>query len=1046
LNNMTRLRAVVLSLVGIAVAAPAGADSDEASIARAAVPGGIQPLLALVVDTSAAAGATLPVREPYDAARDYAAALPAGSGCNPARLYWRRGAGAAPDCRTQDGLPPFPADGTRGFQCDAARAALDGTGFYIASRAAQRRPAADGGGWAALRPAHGGAVECRADAQAVIDWDRAPHADPYIFYTGNFLNWLLASLPTVEQPLAAHVATNLASALRATDELEVAWLRLQAADGGYVAGAPMPAAQAADLLNVLTGEPPAGGAPLAEALVEAALWLSGGIARFGAVDDADSRAFDALAPAQYQSPFTHACRAVTLSYLTPGEPSNDELAGSAAASLPGFTEQSGGCGNNCLPAVSQWLAQADLRADLPARQSVALLFMSRSPPSTPLAAAATAGDFARLDDPLAFINLVARGLQRDAAVPAAPQLSAAALLPATDPANGTDVILGLSAPQARQRWNGNLFRYALRTGDSPLEPPIVVDRNGEEAIGVDGLPRPISQSAWSDTPDADLLSGGAAGHLPVATERDLFADLGNPDMTSPLNRLDAGNPRLTPAMLGLGAGDPESMQDVLEWLAAPRHLGDPGVHAPVVARYAEAQQVVFAATHDGLLQAFDAESGVELWAWMPAELLPRLPELMRNEPTTVRSHGIDGPLVQHRHDPDGDGQIDRGAGEHLWLLFGLGRGGNRYYAIDVSRADAPRLLWSMALPGDAALEGRAEPVITRIHVAGQAQNAGRWVALLAGGYDRRYDAAAPADTDDNDVLHMIDAETGNRLWSAGSAPDSGLAIAGFDASQPSAPRALDLNGDGLLDRAYLVDVAGGLWRLDFASGLASAELAQAHRLAQLGTGPQRFHATPDVSLVRSADGARLAISVGSGWLARPLDTNIVDRIYTIFDRESIAGSRPWTEADLHDADAGEPMPPTTPGWFRRLDGHGPGEKVIGPAVTFDHVLRFQTWEPLPPDAQAPCGPVQARRRLYALNVSNGASHAVAIEAPEEDFVEVPGSGLPVALRFGFPGAATCPGCQPRAFGIIGAETFDAGYSGDPVRTSWRKLAPLTDSR
>jgi hypothetical protein len=125
LNNMTRLRAVVLSLVGIAVAAPAGADSDEASIARAAVPGGIQPLLALVVDTSAAAGATLPVREPYDAARDYAAALPAGSGCNPARLYWRRGAGAAPDCRTQDGLPPFPADGTRGFQCDAARAAVE---------------------------------------------------------------------------------------------------------------------------------------------------------------------------------------------------------------------------------------------------------------------------------------------------------------------------------------------------------------------------------------------------------------------------------------------------------------------------------------------------------------------------------------------------------------------------------------------------------------------------------------------------------------------------------------------------------------------------------------------------------------------------------------------------------------------------------------------------------------------------------------------------------------------------------------------------------
>jgi type IV pilus assembly protein PilY1 len=499
-------------------------------------------------------------------------------------------------------------------------------------------------------------------------------------------------------------------------------------------------------------------------------------------------------------------------------------------------------------------------------------------------------------------------------------------------------------------------------------------------------------------------------------------------------------------MLGLGSGAPESIQDVLEWLAQERLLGDPGLHAPVVAQYPDALQLVFAATHDGLLHAFDAGSGVERWAWMPAELLPRLAELMRNEPTTVRSHGIDGPLVLHRHDPDGDGRIDTAAGEHLWLLFGLGRGGNRYYAIDVSRADAPRLLWSMALPGDAALESRAEPVITRIHVDGQAQNAGRWVALLAGGYDRRYDAAAPADTDANDVLHMVDAETGNLLWSTGSAPDSGLAIAGFDASQPSAPRALDLDGDGLLDRAYLVDVAGGLWRLEFASGRAPAELAQARRLAQLGTGPQRFHATPDVSLVRFADGARLAISVGSGWLARPLDRNIVDRIYTIFDHETAADSRPWIEADLHDADAGESMPPTAPGWFRRLDGHGAGEKVIGPAVTFDHVLRFQTWQPLPPDAMAPCGPAQARRRLYAFSVRNGASHAVAIEAPEEDFVDIPGSGLPVALRFGFAAAAACADCRPRAFGIIGAEIFDAGYAGDPVRTSWRKLALPTDSR
>jgi hypothetical protein len=87
------------------------------------------------------------------------------------------------------------------------------------------------------------------------------------------------------------------------------------------------------------------------------------------------------------------------------------------------------------------------------------------------------------------------------------------------------------------------------------------------------------------------------------------------------------------------------------------------------------------------------------------------------------------------------------------------------------------------------------------------------------------------------------------------------------------------------------------------------------------------------------------------------------------------------------------------------------------------------------------------RRLYALDVRNGRSHAVAIESPEDDMTELAGSGLPVALRFGFPAAAAdCPGCRPRAFGIVGTETFDAGYAGDPVRTSWRKLALPPDSR
>ena len=1026
---------VLASICGMSVVAGVCADADEASVVRATLPVGTRPLLALILDTSDTAPLT--TREPFDPARIYGDDVPVSERCYNSRIYWRRGAGHLPDCGRQAGLEAFPPDSQRGLQCETARASLETVGFHVAGRAAQWRAAAVGGDWTLLREDSTAAVECLADANVALAWDRSPFADPYIFYTGNYLNWLRTTAPPVEKSRVEHLADSLSAALRATGDLDVAWIRVahDGRDGGHVAGAPMPAAQAADLLAGIAAEPPGtGGVPLAEALVESALWLAGGIARFGVTDAADVRVFDNDDPGRYQSPFGHACRPVTLAFVTPGLADGDDLAGNAAAALPGFVAETGGCGADCLATVARWITTGDLRGDLPGVQSAAMRFL----------------DDERLEDPAAVIDLVARSLQRDAAVPAPPQLSAPALIASPVSASTSDIVFSLSAPRVSARWNGNLYRYALRAADSPVLPPDIVDRDGEPAIGTDALPLPSSRSLWSDAPDADLLAGGAAGRLPAPARRELYAELGDARITAATNLLSAGNPRIHPSMLGLNPNDTESAGEVLDWLANDRRLGDYGPHAPAVASYPESRlQVVYAANQDGMLQAFDADSGIELWGWMPAPLMPRLAQLMRDEETAVRDHGIDGALVLHRHDPDGDGRIDTSSGEHLWLLFGLGRGGNRYYALDVADADAPRLLWSFALPGDAALESRADPVVTRIALDGADQNADRWVVLLAGGYDRRFDAQNPPATDPASALHLIDAESGALLWTAGGASDAPLPLPGFDASFASAPRALDLDGDAQFDRAYAIDVAGGLWRFDFASGRPPADLAQARRVAQLGTGPQRFHGTPDVSLVRFVGGARLAVSVGSGWLARPLDESIVDRVYTVFDAIDATAMENITDADLYDAgNASDAMPVSAPGWFRRLDHHGSGEKTIGSSLTFDGVLHLQTWQPLPADPVAPCGPPRGARRRYAFDIRDGRSHAVSRDAPAEETIDIPGSGLPVALRFGFPGDAGvgCDGCRPRAFGIAGAATFDTDYAADPARTSWRKLAPPPASR
>ncbi len=1034
-----RVRAAIVLLAGLGAALSTRADPDEAWLHRAELPEGVRPLLALVLDRSLATARTIPVDEEYDALHDYAAVVSGAAACDPTKAYFRRGPGPAPDCAHQAGLEMAPRSRDAGLQCESARAALATSGFYVASHAAQWRPAEDGGYWDAPDVGSADAVECRADDPALeIEWGRPPFADAHVFYSGNFLNYLRSARAQTDRSIADFAAGRLSRALASTDGLEVALLQVDddGPDGGYVASAPVPNAAAAALLQSMSAAPPAGSAPLAETLSEAALWLGGGARRFGVDGRADPLAFDSLAAGTYRSPFDHACRPVSLALVTAGEASDDESAASAAAALPGFDEATGGCGADCLGTIASWLGGADLRGDLPGAQSAPVSWIA--PSGTTLT-----GGQASLADPLAWVNLVASAFQHDALVAAGPQLSAAGLVLPAAGAGQPGVVYGLMAPRPRERWPGNLLRYALRAPAGPLAPPLVVDREGDPAIDeATGVPRPGTWSLWSDAPDANLLAGGAAGHLPPADARNVYTDVESTRLRDPGNRLVPGNAHVDRAMIGLGATDPESLNDALAWVAAERTLGDPGLHAPAIVEYPEAGiRVAYAATQDGLLHAFDADSGVELWAWMPRELLPRVPALMRDALTTVRSHGIDGPLILHRHDPDGDGRIDRDAGEHLWLLFGLARGGGRYYALDVAKHDDPRLLWSFELP-DSGVESLAEPVVTRLAIEASGQSAGEWIVLLSGGYDRRFDAAGASGAGAGSSLHAVDAATGRLLWSAGSGGGD-LELPGI-ASLPSAPRALDLDGDGHLDRAYLIDVTGDLWRVDFQTGSATAELADAQRLARLGDGERRFLATPDVSIARIAGSTRIAIAVGSGWSRRPRDATIEDRVYVIFDDTAGDAIGEITEADLFDAtDAEDVFPPDAPGWFRRLAAHGAGEKVAGPVVTFDHALHFQTYQPLPPDAEAPCGPPRSVSRRYALDLGTALPRASAVESEEDEPDEIAATGLPPGLRFGFPGRweEPCEGCRPRPFGILGGETFDPGYAGDPVRTSWRKLAP-----
>ena len=80
-----RLYRATALLAGAFAATAACADMDEAWLRRAAVPEGLNPLLAVILDRSAASARTIPAGADYDAARDYGAELPEALRCDPVK-------------------------------------------------------------------------------------------------------------------------------------------------------------------------------------------------------------------------------------------------------------------------------------------------------------------------------------------------------------------------------------------------------------------------------------------------------------------------------------------------------------------------------------------------------------------------------------------------------------------------------------------------------------------------------------------------------------------------------------------------------------------------------------------------------------------------------------------------------------------------------------------------------------------------------------------------------------------------------------------------
>ncbi len=305
---------------------------------------------------------------------------------------------------------------------------------------------------------------------------------------------------------------------------------------------------------------------------------------------------------------------------------------------------------------------------------------------------------------------------------------------------------------------------------------------------------------------------------------------------------------------------------------------------------------VYVGANDGMLHAFDAVSGAEVFAFIPSPVIPSLDRL-KSRPY-LHQHYVDGPITLR------DAYFD--SAWHTILVGGLGAGGQGFYALDVTTAEdaastteavaASKVLWEFTEGNDPNLGftyGR--PAIVRLQATGQ------WVAIVSNGYVNS--AADAVQGDARGRLYALDIETGAKV---GEIAVSHVSDSAGNPNGLSSPTAVDTDGDFKADRVYAGDIKGNLWAFDISGAPGGWNDSDATLLleAQDGNGvPQPITTAPEVAL-HPADtlypGTDLMVFVGTGRLLDQSDFDPLlvgtDSIYGVWDKPS--GSSPVARAEL----------------------------------------------------------------------------------------------------------------------------------------------------
>lgn len=219
---------------------------------------------------------------------------------------------------------------------------------------------------------------------------------------------------------------------------------------------------------------------------------------------------------------------------------------------------------------------------------------------------------------------------------------------------------------------------------------------------------------------------------------------------------------------------------------------------------ANRRPMIYAAANDGMLHAIDPGTGQEAWAYVPSQILGKLP-------TRVSKTSFEHQNLINATPTVGD-YFD-GAAWHTLLVGGFGGGSKGLYALDITtppkdadnetRVATQVVKWeiSNASAGFEELGNvLAKPLLIKHPTHG-------WVVAVASGYNNSTGSGK---------LFFINPETGAKVEEVDTGAGSTSAEAGL-----SALTAADFDHDGITDAIYGGDLLGNLWKFNLTAAAST---------------------------------------------------------------------------------------------------------------------------------------------------------------------------------------------------------------------------------